>query len=61
MQMLTEVNTFYIITEGYRQPLIYHRIPGVLGLVYLAAVSVGLDAYGLRVFGRLKKYREARL
>lgn len=61
MQMLTQVNPFYIITEGYRQPLIYHRIPDVLGLVYLAAVSFGLGVCGLKVFRRLKGYLEARL
>jgi len=61
MQVLSQGNPFYIISEGYRQALIYHRTPDVLGLVYLAAVSFGLGVSGLKVFRRLKGYLEARL
>ena len=61
MQIVTRGNPFYIISEGYREALIYHRIPDVVGLGYVAVLSVGLGLVGLKVFRRLKGYLEARL
>ncbi len=61
VKTISSANPFYIISEGYRQSLIYHRTPPLLGLLYLAALSFMLGVWGLRVFRRVKGYFEARL
>lgn len=61
VQKVTVFNPFYIIADGYRQALIYHRAPDVGGLIYVGVLSVVLAFVGLRFFRRYKGYFEARL
>lgn len=61
VHLLSEFNPFYVIAESYREPLIYHRNPSLLGLMYLLAISVGLGILGLKAFRRLRGHFEAAL
>jgi len=61
MQIVSYANPFYIISEGYRQTLVHHQMPNMLGLLYLATISSGLGMFGLRIFRRLRGYLEASL
>ena len=61
MQWVSRFNPFYIISESYRQSLIYHHAPGIFGLIYLCALAALLGVSGLKMFRRLKGYLEARL
>ena len=54
-------NPFYLVAEGYRQPLIYSALPPLWQLGLLAAVSVGCFVGGLAYFRRLKSYFDAKL
>jgi lipopolysaccharide transport system permease protein len=58
MQMASIANPFYIITEGFRQPLVYHAIPTSLlwGLLYLFLLSTLLFYSGLVQFRKVKGY-----
>ena len=51
-------NPFYILTEGFRQPLVYHIIPSnlVLGLLYVLILALTLYFIGLTQFKRVKEY-----
>jgi len=51
-------NPFYILAEGYRQPLLYHKIPLSLleGLFYVFILSSVLYYFGLKSFRRVKGY-----
>lgn len=61
VRLVSEFNPFYVIAESYRQPLVYHRAPHFLGLLYLLAISAGLGIIGLQVFRRLRGYFDAAL
>jgi homopolymeric O-antigen transport system permease protein len=61
LQWMSRLNPFYIISESYRQALVYHHVPGIWGLVYLFALVVLLGGSGLTTFRRFKSYLEARL
>ena len=61
IQKISSVNPFYIISEGYRQVLLYHHVPDIFGILYLGAVSLVLALAGLKLFRRYKGYFEARL
>lgn len=54
VQLVSAVNPFYIVPEGYRAALIYHRLPDLAGLAYVGAVTLVLGYFGLKVFRRVK-------
>jgi lipopolysaccharide transport system permease protein len=58
IQIASMVNPFYILTEGFRQPLIYHSIPDNLiwGLLYVFILTVFLYSVGLNRFKKVKGY-----
>ena len=58
IRLVSAFNPFYILTEGFRQPLVYHTIPTSLiaGLVYVAVLAMLLYSYGLHRFRRVKGY-----
>ncbi|MGH9905651.1 MAG: ABC transporter permease [Pyrinomonadaceae bacterium] len=58
-QLISTFNPFYIIAEGYRQPLVYHQLPNFAGLCYVALLSLLLGYAGLLSFRRVKGYFEA--
>ena len=61
MRVVTYANPFFIISESYRQSLVYHQVPFFGGLMYLAALTVVIGAPSLLLFRRLKMHMEARL
>lgn len=61
LQLVSVANPFYIVPEGYRAALIYHRIPDLPGLAYVGVVSLVLGYSGLKVFRRVKGYFTAML
>ena len=61
VQAISLGNPFYIISEDYRRALVYHHAPDVVGLLYVAVLSLVLALVGLRLFRRWKVYFEARL
>ena len=60
-QAVSRFNPFYVITEGYRQPLLHDRLPPSWTLLYLAVVAVVSLFVGLTVFRRAKGFFDARL
>lgn len=54
-------NPFYIMTEMYRQPLLYNQLPPVWSIVYLFLLSVFVFVLGLKTFRRVKPYFDSRL
>jgi lipopolysaccharide transport system permease protein len=58
IQFVSQANPFYILTEGFRQPLIYHAIPWdlITGLLYVAVLSLFLFCFGLNRFRKIKGY-----
>lgn len=58
IQLASMVNPFYILTEGFRQPLIYHTIPITLiwGLLYVLVLATLLYFLGLNRFKKVKGY-----
>lgn len=58
IQTIAQVNPFYILTEGFRQPLVYHAIPSSLiwGLLYVLVLAFILCFTGLRRFKKVKGY-----
>lgn len=61
LQIVSYANPFFIISEAYRQSLVYHQVPSLLGLLYIAVLSVVIGVPGLALFKRMKAYMEARL
>jgi lipopolysaccharide transport system permease protein len=55
----SEFNPFYILVDGYRQPLVHHQSPNAISLLYLAVLSTVLFYFGLRAFRRVKGHFEA--
>jgi ABC-type polysaccharide/polyol phosphate export permease len=58
IQFVSKANPFYIITEGFRQPLIYHTIPInlIFGLFYVAFLALVLFSFGIKRFRKIKGY-----
>lgn len=61
LKWLTGFNPFYILANAYREAMIYHRVPDIFGLVYVAVFSLLLGVATLSMFRRLKGYFEAAL
>jgi lipopolysaccharide transport system permease protein len=61
IQRITLGNPFYIIADGYRRAFVYHDAPNLLGLAYVAVLSLVLAVGGLKLFRRCKVSFEARL
>lgn len=63
IQWMSYPNPFYIIAEGYRQPLLYHTVTPTLlaGLAYVFALSSVLYYFGLKSFRRVKGYFDSAL
>lgn len=61
VRSISQFNPFYIIAEGYRQPLLYNHIPPLWSLVYMMLLSVVTMYAGLQFFGRLKNHFNSRL
>lgn len=61
MQKLSQFNPFYLICESYRDVLIFHRLPNLLGLAFVIALTAMLGIVTLTVFRRVKGYFEAAL
>jgi lipopolysaccharide transport system permease protein len=58
IRLASTMNPFYILTEGFRQPLVYHAIPLNLlyGLLYVALLALILYVVGLSRFRQVKGY-----
>lgn len=58
IRLVSIANPFYILTEGFRQPLVYHNIPVNLlyGLLYVLLLAVVLYLLGLSRFRKVKGY-----
>lgn len=58
IQIVSKANPFYILTEGFRQPLIFHTIPSelVYGLTYVLFLALGLFVFGINRFRKIKGY-----
>ncbi|MBI2791902.1 MAG: ABC transporter permease [Gammaproteobacteria bacterium] len=58
IQLLSTLNPFYILTESFRQPLVYHAIPLelVLRLGYVLILALTLYIFGLYRFRQIKGY-----
>jgi lipopolysaccharide transport system permease protein len=54
IRRLTFLNPFYQICQPYRDVLLYHRFPDILGVAYLAGFTLVLMLGGLKYFRRLK-------
>lgn len=61
LRPIAQFNPFYLITEGFRRPLIYNQLPPLWTLAYLSLVSCVIFLGGLRVFRRLRWYFDGRL
>lgn len=61
IQKVTFLNPLYQLTQPYRDIILYHRIPDVYGLMYITALAVLLNIFGLNYFRRLKGYFELKL
>lgn len=60
-RLLSKMNPFYILTEGYRQPLISHQLPDFFSFGYVVILSLVLAYVGLKFFRRVKGQFEGRL
>lgn len=60
-QNISEVNPFYILSQWYRQPLIFHELPSIGSLLYILFLSLFLLVLGLKFFRRLKGHFDSRL
>lgn len=58
IKMASIINPFYILTEGFRQPLVYHTIPTNLlyELLYVLLLATTLYCVGLSRFKKVKGY-----
>ncbi len=61
VQAVSRFNPFFVIAEGYRQPLLYDQLPPAWTLLYLAVIAGGAFVLGLRAFRTVKGYFDARL
>ena len=56
LQEIFAFNPFYIMTEMYRQPLLYNQLPDVWPVIYFVLLSSLLCFFGLKVFRRGKQF-----
>ncbi|WP_197697353.1 ABC transporter permease [Legionella spiritensis] len=58
IRMASMINPFYILTEGFRQPLVYHTIPANLlwSLLYVLILASLFYFSGLKRFRKVKGY-----
>ena len=58
IQLASIMNPFYILTEGFRQPLVYHTITANLlySLLYVFVLATILYFFGLSRFKKVKGY-----
>lgn len=61
IQKATFFNPLYQLTQPFREILLYHRLPDVYGLLYIALLAIALNIAGLRYFRHLKGYFEMKL
>lgn len=61
LQMVSIFNPFYIMTEMYRQPLLYNQLPSIWSIIYLWVFAIIIFALGLKFFRRAKPYFDSRL
>jgi len=54
-------NPFYVLTEAYRQPLLYGQLPPLWQLFYVLGLTLLVFAMGLAFFRRLKTHFDSRL
>jgi lipopolysaccharide transport system permease protein len=54
LQSVAAWNPFYLLVEFVRQPVVYHRIPGVDKWLYMATVVAIAGSICLRLFRRFK-------
>jgi lipopolysaccharide transport system permease protein len=54
VQHVLQLNPFYVLSEGYRQPILNDRFPPIWELLYLVGVAFGSLAVGLEFFRRMK-------
>ena len=54
LKLASNVNPFYILAEGFRSALVYHKLPDFASLAALAAFSFVLATAGVRLFRRAK-------
>ncbi|WP_240905372.1 ABC transporter permease [Bordetella hinzii] len=59
VKTVSQYNPFFILAEGYRQPLIHHQSSDPGGLAYLVVLAGLLFYFGLRAFRRVKGNFEA--
>jgi lipopolysaccharide transport system permease protein len=60
-QWLSQFNPFFVICDSYRDVLVYHRVPNLLGLAFVIVVSIVMTTATLTIFRRIKGYFEAAL
>jgi len=58
---ISQFNPFYIMTEMYRQPLLYDQLPPFWSVIYLCLLASGIFVFGLKTFRRVKPYFDSRL
>ncbi len=58
---IAKFNPFYLLSEGYRQPLLNHQLPTLFSMAYLLILGMGLFITGLIFFRRVKGQFEGRL
>ena len=61
IQKITFLNPLHQITQPYRDIILYHRLPDLGGLIYLAILALLLNVFGLKYFRKLKGYFEMKL
>lgn len=61
LQKVTFFNPLYHMTQPYRDILLYHRLPDMLGICYVILLAVLFNLAGLKYFRLLKGYFEMRL
>lgn len=61
VQKITFFNPLYQMTQPFRDVILYHRLPDLAGLAYLAVLALLLNIFGLKYFRKLKGYFEMKL
>jgi lipopolysaccharide transport system permease protein len=61
VQNVMRFNPFYVLSEGFRQPLLFDQMPPLWATSYMVVVSGVTFAVGLLVFRRCHRYFDAYL
>ena len=61
MQTLSFANPFYLISDSYREVLLYHNQPSMGGMIYVFFMSMMIFYFGLTVFRRAKGFFDSAL